>query len=86
MKKCILFLVLVLTTFCHLQAQDEAKYQTLIAEAEKLYDQKEFKNSAAKYAEAFNALGNKGYINDRYNAACSYALSNQIDSAFVQLL
>jgi len=86
MKKCILFLALVLIVFCNLQAQDEAKYQQLITEAEKLYDQKEFKNSAAKYTEAFVALGNKGYINDRYNAACSYALSNQIDSAFVQLL
>lgn len=82
----MLFLVLALIAFSNLQAQDEAKYRELIGEAEKLYDQKEFEDSATKYAEAFVALGNKGYINDRYNAACSYALSNQVDSAFVQLL
>lgn len=86
MKKCTLLLALSLVSFFYLQAQDEALYKELIAEAEKRYDQKDYSASAEKYSAAFVAFGNKGYINDRYNAACSYALSSQADSAFVQLL
>src|SRR5699024_94342 len=66
-------------------AQDREKYSHLIKDAEKLYDEKDFLNSALKYSEAFKTLGNKGSSDDRYNAACSWALSNNIDSAFVQL-
>ena len=86
MKNYTLLLAFFLLAISNLSAQDEAKYRSQIGEAEKLYDEKAWESSAEKYAEAFVALGNKGYINDRYNAACSYALSNQIDSAFVQLL
>lgn len=66
-------------------SQDQVKYAALIDEAFKFYENKEFLKSAQKYAEAFIALGNKGYTNDRYNAACSWALAGKPDSAFVQL-
>lgn len=66
-------------------AQNEDKYAQLIKVAEKQYDEKAFQSSAESYNAAFVSLGNKGYINDRYNAACSWALAHQTDSAFVQL-
>ena len=65
--------------------QDREKYAKLIKEAEGLYDNSDYLTSAKKYADAFVALGNKGMVTDRYNAACSWALANQTDSAFVQL-
>ncbi len=66
-------------------AQNEDNYAQLIKVAEKQYDEKAFQSSAESYNAAFVSLGNKGYINDRYNAACSWALAHQTDSAFVQL-
>jgi hypothetical protein len=69
-----------------LQAQTPSKeYYELISKAEKLYEAKDYKNSALSYSEAFKTLGWKGIPNDRYNAACSYALANLLDSAFFQL-
>ena len=50
-----------------------------------LYKAKEFRKSANKYSEAFKANRWKGYEDDRYNAACSWALSGVPDSAFFQL-
>jgi hypothetical protein len=58
----------------------------LISEAWKLYEAKSYEASAIKYMEAFEAFDNKGFINDRYNAACSWALAGNIDSAIVQLI
>lgn len=66
-------------------SQDQVKYDALIDEAFQLYENKDFLKSAQKYAEAFIALGNKGSMTDRYNAACSWALAGKPDSAFVQL-
>jgi len=61
-------------------------YAELIKEASALYQSREYLKSAQKYAEAFIALeGKEMSCCDRYNAACSYALANEIDSAFVQL-
>ncbi|MNJ86014.1 hypothetical protein D3C87_34960 [compost metagenome] len=73
--------------FCvrHAHAQQEQVYDSLITQAFGLYEIKEYKASAEKFAEAFVALGGKGFPGDRYNAACSWALAGQKDSAFVQL-
>lgn len=65
--------------------QEQQVYDSLVTQAFGLYEIKEYKASAEKYAEAFVAFGGKGYPGDRYNAACSWSLANQSDSAFVQL-
>lgn len=65
--------------------QDQDKYSELVKQADSLYQSKNYKESGEKFSEAFVALGNKGAVNDRYNAACSYALAKEIDSSFVQL-
>lgn len=66
-------------------AQDRQKYNQLIDEAWSLYESEDFLESGEKYSEAFVELGGVGTVTDRYNAACSYALADKPDSAFVQL-
>ena len=66
--------------------EEKARYAELILEAWNLYDDQDYLASAKRYSSAFTALGNKGNTSDRYNAACSWALANQVDSSFVQLL
>lgn len=61
----------------------QAKYYELKVEAENLYELKEYQQSAIKYQEAFEQ-GDVYHI-DRYNAACSFALAKDIESAFNHL-
>lgn len=83
MKNLILFCFLVLTIA--LYSQDKQKYNELIKKADSLYAAKDYKNSAFAFSYAFKYNGGKGTTNDRYNAACSWALANYPDSAFFQL-
>lgn len=85
MRKITILTILGFLIFNYSFGQDKEKYSELINEAWKLYESKEFQKSGEKYSEAFKVLENKGMVNDRYNAACSWALANQTDSAFVQL-
>lgn len=85
MNKFISFLVLSLLILRVSYGQDEAKYAELIATAWNLYQSKDYLASGIKYAEAFKAHDGNGKVSDRYNAACSWALAKQPDSAFVQL-
>lgn len=86
MKKSIILAIFGFLMFNLSFGQDEEKYSELTNEASSLYETKDYKQSAEKYSEAFIALGNTGYVPDRYNAACSWALAKEIDSSFVQLL
>ncbi|MBJ7428141.1 MAG: hypothetical protein JHD28_04170 [Bacteroidia bacterium] len=61
------------------------EYFDLVKKADSLYTAKNYKKSADTYSEAFKANGWKGFLNDRYNAACSWALASVPDSAFFQL-
>jgi hypothetical protein len=83
MKKFLLFLSSALYA-CGGFAQDNA-YNALVDEAEKLYNAKEYLRSGQTYSKAFAANDGKGFVPDRYNAACSWALAGNKDSAFVQL-
>lgn len=66
-------------------AQNQEKYSELVDEASSLYDSGSFLQSAEKYKAAFEQLDGKAYSNDRYNAACSYALAEDIENAFYHL-
>ena len=50
-----------------------------------MYEIKDYLESAQKFSEAFKATGGQSNAMDRYKAACSWALANEIDSSFVQL-
>jgi hypothetical protein len=62
-----------------------AEYSSLVKKADSLYNAKDFKTSALTYSAAFKANGWVGMSDDRYNAACSWALANDSDSSFFQL-
>jgi hypothetical protein len=85
MKKAILIFSFLLSK-CLIFGQDIPKeYFDLIRKADSLYTAKDYKSSATAYSDAFKSNGWKGFANDRYNAACSWALTAVPDSAFFQL-
>ncbi len=67
------------------KAQSGEAYDSLSTKAYELYEAKQFRASAETYSMAFKSLDWKGTSNDRYNAACSWALAGVPDSAFFQL-
>ncbi len=77
----VMLLLGLLTT----KAQTPDNYAPLISEAWSLYEKKEFLKSGQTYNKAFSAWDDRGMINDRYNAACSWALAGNLDSAFHHL-
>lgn len=84
MKKAALILLFNLCVFS-LFGQDTEKYRTLVRKAFSLYQQQDYLASAQTYHEAFAVFDGGGYITDKYNAACSWSLVNQKDSAFTLL-
>lgn len=83
--KKLLFFVLAFLPATLSFAQLGAQYPKLIEEAWKHYKNKAYLESAQTYSKAFASAGDLGDITDRYNAACSWALADKPDSAFVQL-
>ena len=84
MKKFLILFLLI--HFCMSKGLSQnMQYSALVNDANGLYDAKDFLNSALKYSEAFKANNWKAMSNDRYNAACSWALAGVPDSAFFQL-
>ena len=71
--------------FFHIQAQTPEEYPPLIKEAWDLYEKKEFLKSGQTYNKAFATWNDRGLINDRYNAACSWAFAGDVDSSFHHL-
>ena len=85
MKKALLIFAFILSTTLTFSQNVPQEYFDLVKKANLLYNAKDFRNSANKYSEAFKANVWKGSPNDRYNAACSWALAAVPDSAFFQL-
>lgn len=83
--RLLLSLLLLGTGLLAVGQQPHISYATLIGEAWQLYQQKSWRESAQKYMEAFAVKDAKVIANDRYNAACSWALTGETDSAFAQL-
>jgi hypothetical protein len=85
MKNYWLILLLQVSFTLASAQQYQNDYDDYKKQAEALYKQKEYRSSALKYSEAFASIGDKGTINDRYNAACSWAMAKEPDSAFYHL-
>ena len=62
-----------------------AQYYDFIKKADSLYIIKDYKASAAAYSAAFKSFAWKGFANDRYSAARSWAMAGMPDSAFYNL-
>ncbi len=84
MKKITILVLLGLLIFTGSFGQNSEKYIELIAEAEELYEDKEYLESANMYSEAFT-FERAATLDDMYNAACSWALANKPDSSFSKL-
>lgn len=85
MKKIIFLIFINILVFSKIIGQGNVGYKELVDEASKLYQAKEYSKSGQRYSDAFRSLGDKGIVNDRYNAACAWALANESDSSFIQL-
>lgn len=85
MKQGALIFALILSANLAFGQNMPQEYFDLVKKANSLYNAKDFKNSANKYSDAFKSNGWKGLSNDRYNAACSWALAAVPDSAFYHL-
>lgn len=83
MKKIIFLSVCFI--FTQVTFGQNAEYFSLVKKADSLYKAKDFKTSAFAYSAAFKSNGWVGISDDRYNAACSWALANNSDSSFFQL-
>lgn len=84
MKKTF-FTLLILISSINTFGQNIETYNGLITEALSLYDSKNYYKAGEKFSKAFEVNGGKGNVTDRYNAACSWALANEKDLAFIQL-
>ena len=60
-------------------------YSDSVTNAEAHYSARRYQAAGEKYARAFAASGNRGLTSDRYNAACSWAMAGNADSALSQL-
>ncbi len=82
--KVIIPLVLIFGLKYTANAQGK-EYFDLTKKADSLYRIKDYKNSASTYSKAFASNNWKGFPADRYNAACSWSLIGNADSAFFNL-
>ncbi len=85
MTRQIIFVILLFSAYLTTGQNVSSEYEKLVKTADSLYKAKDYKNSALKFSEAFKSIGWKGTQNDRYNAACSWALTAVPDSAFFNL-
>ena len=86
MKSFILCLGVALLQGAPLYAQvSNAEYAEYVNKAEAYYSKKEYMESAKAYSSAFDKLGGRGLSKDRYNAARSWSMAKNPDSAFSNL-
>ena len=86
MKRLILATILGILFTNLTIAQNMDKYVEFVKKADSLYSAKDYESSAIEYQNAFDSNGGKAYSNDRYNAACTFALAGDSEKAFYHLL
>ncbi len=85
MLKYILSLGFLIAVVSVLGQTAPPEYYTFIKQADSLYNAEDYLNSGLKYSAAFQTFDGLGYSNNRYDAACSWAMSGNSDSAFCNL-
>ena len=85
MKKIIFILLTGLISSLVFGQTDMSEYKRHIKKADSLYTVKDYVNSSIEYQKAFDANDGKGYPDDRYNAACAFALAGNAEKAFYHL-
>lgn len=82
--KRVLFIITLMAACCNAPAQT-ISYQNDIRKADSILKRKDFKTAALTFSAAFKANKWKAETDDRYDAACAWALANYPDSAFANL-
>jgi hypothetical protein len=85
MKMIIVFFGLIVFSVSLSGQSNPQKHHDLVRMGDSLYNAKDFKNSAFTYSAAFKENDWKATWHERYNAACSWALAKEADSAFSNL-
>jgi hypothetical protein len=85
MKNLILLFICTLLVQLSFGQNNSNEYSKFIKKANSLYKEKNYKESALAYSNAFKSNSWQGKPNDRYNAACSWALAKISDSSFYHL-
>lgn len=85
MNKILIIVTLLLSFASIVSGQDCDDYYSYSQKARCLHKKSKYLQAGMKYSEAFQLCGNRGMWYDRYNAACSWALVCEPDSAFIQL-
>lgn len=86
MLKTTILLVLFATLHKYSLCQEvSADYLNYIKKADSCYLIKDYLNSGIYFTKAFQSNSDMAKVIDRYNAACSWAMSGKLDSAFFQL-
>lgn len=85
MKKIILIVLIGLSSILAIGQENMTEYKIYVNKADSLYNSKDYKSSGIAYQKAFDSNNGKAYPNDRYNAACSFALCGELEKAFYHL-
>jgi hypothetical protein len=85
MTKKLLPLIAFLLLSCTGYAQLNAAYAEWVTKAMAFYDAKQYRQSADAFTKAFDQAGGMATLDDRYNAACSWSMAGNKDSAFYHL-
>lgn len=85
MKKIVLTTLSWFTVIYVIGQDTTDQYRMYIAKADSLLKAKQYRQAAVLFSKAFETNNNLGLVQDRYKAACSWAQSGVMDSAFSQL-
>jgi hypothetical protein len=86
MKRLTLItLIGIISTFAYGQ-KDMSEYTSFVKKADSLYSMKDYNRSSIEYQKAFDSNEGKAFPNDRYNAACTFALAGDSIKAFYHLI
>ena len=84
MKKTLITSIVFMLLSLAVSAQQDSTYIHNIYKALNFYHAQQYKQSALAFKHAFKENGG-GYNDDRYTAACSWALAGNKKEAFYQL-
>jgi hypothetical protein len=85
MKQTLIILFAFIGLFSFSQEGPAKEYFPLVEKGSELYSKKDYKGSVEAYEKAFKLNDGKALHEDRYNAACSWALVGNIDTTFYHL-
>ena len=82
MKTNIIFIYFILLSAKFLGQTFPSNYYFFKRQADSLWKLKEYNKAGVAFSSAFKTIGNKGLVEDRYNAARVWSLAGITDSSF----